>query len=134
MRSVSDRFSALIPYPNQWVTEVSWSNDGWATTNRATFVDGTVVCSQLDQIRWSTKDMTLAEVPLGLTGINGLGSPPIVYRNLVIAGGKTQENPPQGPAGDVRAWDLRTGKLVWTFHSVPRAGEMGNDTWAGDSW
>ena len=70
MRTVSDRFSALIPYPNQWVTEVSWSNDGWATSNAATFVDGTVVCSQLDQIRWSTQDLTLAEVPLGLTGIN----------------------------------------------------------------
>ena len=46
----------------------------------------------------------------------------------------TQENPPQGPAGDVRAWDMHTGKLVWTFHSVPRAGEKYNDTWEGDSW
>ena len=34
----------------------------------------------------------------------------------------------------LRAWDVRTGKLVWTFHSVPRAGEPFNDTWAGDSW
>jgi len=39
-----------------------------------------------------------------------------------------------GPAGDVRAWDMHTGKLIWTFHSVPRAGEKYNDTWAGDSW
>ena len=52
----------------------------------------------------------------------------------MITGGTTQENPPLGPAGDVRAWDMRTGKLVWTFHSVPRPGEKGHETWAGESW
>ena len=70
----------------------------------------------------------------GLPGRNALTSPPIVYKNLVITGGTTQENPPHGPAGDVRAWDLRTGKLVWTFHSIPQPGEKYHDTWAGDSW
>ena len=70
----------------------------------------------------------------GMPGRNALTSPPIVYRNLVITGGTTQENPPLGPAGDVRAWDMRTGKLVWTFRSIPQAGEKYNDTWAGDSW
>lgn len=70
----------------------------------------------------------------GLPGRNGLTSPPIVYKNLVITGGTTQEVPSHGPAGDVRAWDMRTGKLVWTFHSVPQKGEKGNETWAGDSW
>jgi quinoprotein glucose dehydrogenase len=74
------------------------------------------------------------EVLGGLQGSNGLSSPPIVYKNLVIAGGKNQENPPRGPAGDVRAWDMRTGKLVWTFRSVPGAGEKYNDSWAADSW
>ena len=74
------------------------------------------------------------EMLRGLPGINGMGSPPIVYKNLVIAGGKNQENPPKGPAGDVRAWDMHTGKLVWTFHSIPGAGEKYNETWAGDSW
>jgi len=74
------------------------------------------------------------EILQGLPGRSGLSSPPIVYKNLVIIGGTTQENPPRGPAGDVRAWDLHTGKLAWTFHSVPRAGEKYNDTWAGDSW
>lgn len=74
------------------------------------------------------------EIMRGLPGRNGLSSPPIVYKNLVITGGTTQENPPLGPAGDIRAWDMHTGKLVWTFHSVPRAGEKFNDTWAGDSW
>lgn len=78
-------------------------------------------------------NLNTPEILQGLPGRNGLSSPPIVYRNLVITGGTTQENPPRGPAGDVRAWDMRTGKLVWTFHSVPRAGEPYADTWAGDS-
>ncbi len=70
----------------------------------------------------------------GLPGRNALTSPPIVYKNLVITGGITQENPPHGPAGDVRAWDMHTGKLVWTFHSIPQPGEKYNNTWAGESW
>ncbi len=79
-------------------------------------------------------DLNTPEILQGLPGRDGLTSPPTVYKNLVITGGTTQENPPRGPAGDVRAWDMRTGKLVWTFRSVPRAGEPHNDTWAGDSW
>ena len=79
-------------------------------------------------------DLNTPEILQGLTGTNGLSSPPTMYRNLVITGGRTQENPPQGPAGDVRAWDIHNGKLVWTFHSIPRAGEKYNDTWEGESW
>lgn len=79
-------------------------------------------------------NLNTPEIMQGLPGRNGLSSPPIVYKNLVIAGGTTQETPSLGPAGDVRAWDMHTGKLVWTFHSIPRAGEKYNDTWAPDSW
>jgi quinoprotein glucose dehydrogenase len=79
-------------------------------------------------------NMNTPEIMQGLPGRNGLSSPPIVFKNLVIAGGTTQETPSLGPAGDVRAWDMHTGKLVWTFHSIPRAGEKYNDTWAPDSW
>ena len=79
-------------------------------------------------------DLNTPEILQGLPGRDALSMPPTVYRNLVITGGTTQENPPQGPAGDVRAWDMRTGRLVWTFRSIPRAGEAFNDTWAGDSW
>lgn len=63
-----------------------------------------------------------------------LSSPAMVFENLVITGARVQENPSFGFAGDTRAWDLRTGKLVWQFHSVPQAGETGNETWEGDSW
>ena len=79
-------------------------------------------------------DLNTPEVLRGLPGRDGLSSPPLVYRNLVITGGTTQENPPRGPAGDVRAWDMHDGRLVWTFRSIPGAGEKFNDTWAGDSW
>ena len=63
-----------------------------------------------------------------------LSSPPIVYKDLVITGAHTQESPSLGAAGDTRAWDMHTGKLVWQFHSVPHPGEVGHDTWEGDSW
>jgi glucose dehydrogenase len=64
----------------------------------------------------------------------GMTSPPLIYRDLVITGSVVSDGEPQGPSGDVRAFDARTGKLVWRFHTVPRAGEFGNDTWQGDSW
>jgi quinoprotein glucose dehydrogenase len=79
-------------------------------------------------------DLNTPEILQGLPGNDGLSSPPIMYKNLIIIGGRTQEGPAQGPAGDVRAWDVHSGKLVWTFHSVPRDGEPFHDTWAGDSW
>lgn len=77
-----------------------------------------------------------------VTGIDKpytLPSPPLVYKNLVITGAGPGEGPGGlngglGPAGDTRAWDARTGKLVWTFHSTPHPGEVGHETWGGDSW
>ena len=79
-------------------------------------------------------NLNTAEILRGASGNNALASPPTVYKHLIITGGRTQENPPLGPAGDVRAWDVHTGKLAWTFRSIPQAGEKFNDTWGGDSW
>ncbi|MFN8058674.1 MAG: PQQ-binding-like beta-propeller repeat protein [Vicinamibacterales bacterium] len=62
---------------------------------------------------------------------------PIVCRDVVIVGGQGwADEPGQGriPPGDVRGYDARTGRLRWTFHVVPRAGEPGLDTWERDSW
>src|SRR5204862_132866 len=42
--------------------------------------------------------------------------------------------PSQGAYGDIRGWDARTGKLLWTFHTVPRPGEAGSETWPADAW
>ena len=56
-----------------------------------------------------------------------------VFQNLVIVGSATGEGY-MSPPGDIRAYDVITGKLVWTFHTVPRPGEFGYDTWPKDAW
>ena len=61
-------------------------------------------------------------------------SPPVIYKDLAIVGWGLPEFPAKGPGGDVRAYDVRTGKLAWVFHTVPRPGEPGHETWEGDSW
>jgi quinoprotein glucose dehydrogenase len=63
-------------------------------------------------------------------------SPPVVYKNLVILGNGVGDRLTykQDPPGDVRAFDARTGKQVWSFHTVPGAGEPGVDTWENESW
>ena len=61
-------------------------------------------------------------------------SPPAIYKNLAIFGPALQEGPSHGPSGDPRAIDIRTGKLVWRFHVLPRPGEPGNDTWGPNGW
>lgn len=64
-----------------------------------------------------------------------LTSPPSVYKDVVVTGAVVQESPNLGPSGDTRGWDMVTGKLLWQFHSVPRPGEPGNETWeTPDSW
>jgi quinoprotein glucose dehydrogenase len=63
-----------------------------------------------------------------------MASPGLIYRNLIVTGAQGQEDNPEGPAMDVRAWDLRTGTLVWTFHTIPHPGEPGADTWPKDYW
>jgi glucose dehydrogenase len=64
----------------------------------------------------------------------GLSGAPVIYKNLAITGSHTQDSPGLGSRGDARAWDVRTGKLVWTFHSVPQPGEKGHETWLNDGW
>ncbi|MGC2181991.1 MAG: PQQ-binding-like beta-propeller repeat protein [Terriglobales bacterium] len=62
-----------------------------------------------------------------------LTSPGVVYQDLLIVGGRNPEAPPS-PPGDVRAFDVRTGKLRWSFHTIPHPGEFGYDTWPRDAW
>lgn len=64
-----------------------------------------------------------------------LDSPPVVYRDIVITGGSNGEGSPStGLYGDIRGWDARSGQLLWSFHTVPRAGEPGVETWEAESW
>ncbi len=62
-----------------------------------------------------------------------LTTPGIVYRDLLIVGGRVSESLPASP-GDIRAYDARTGKLRWSFHTLPRPGEFGHETWPADAW
>jgi quinoprotein glucose dehydrogenase len=62
-----------------------------------------------------------------------LTSPGVVYRDLLIVGGRVSEGLPASP-GDVRAYDARTGKLRWAFHTIPHPGEAGYESWAKQSW
>jgi quinoprotein glucose dehydrogenase len=66
-------------------------------------------------------------------GFYSYTAPGMIYKNLLIMGSRVQERPTLGPAGDVRAFDVITGKVMWAFHSVPRPGEPFRDTWAGNS-
>ena len=63
-------------------------------------------------------------------------SPPLVVGDVVIVGSSISDGPRYmlAPPGDVRAFDVRTGEERWVFHTVPQAGEFGNDTWEDDSW
>ncbi len=63
-------------------------------------------------------------------------SPPIVCRDVVAVGALISDGPQmkEAPKGDVQAFDVRTGKPAWIFHTIPREGEFGNDTWKDGSW
>ena len=70
-------------------------------------------------------------------GMIGSSSPPMIVGDVAVVGsalpassGRARENVP----GHVRGYDVRTGKRLWTFHTIPRPGEFGNETWENDSW
>jgi quinoprotein glucose dehydrogenase len=68
------------------------------------------------------------ELPARLT------SPVVFYKDMIITGGGGGDGPePQAP-GHIRGYDARTGKRKWIFHTIPKPGEFGHDTWGGDSW
>lgn len=76
---------------------------------------------------------------IDLDGANlGSSSPPLVIGDVVIVGAAFAGGgaPPtkEMPAGDVTAFDVRTGKRLWVFHTIPRPGETGHDTWLDGSW
>lgn len=62
-----------------------------------------------------------------------LTTPGVVYKDLLIVGGRCNEGLPASP-GDVRAYDVVSGKLRWSFHTIPHPGEPGHETWPKDAW
>ena len=62
-----------------------------------------------------------------------LTSPGVIYKDLILMGGRNPETYPS-PPGDVRAFDVRTGALRWTFHTIPHPGEFGYETWPDGAW
>jgi len=74
----------------------------------------------------------LGRDPESLTVVQSY-NPGRVFENMVIFGSATNEEYHSGP-GDIRAFDVVTGRLVWTFHTVPHPGEIGYETWPKDAW
>jgi quinoprotein glucose dehydrogenase len=72
------------------------------------------------------------------TGEIGLHSTPTIVGNIVLIGSSFKEGMTvvthNNTKGLVRAFDVKTGKLLWTFNTIPRPGEFGNDTWENESW
>jgi quinoprotein glucose dehydrogenase len=60
-------------------------------------------------------------------------SPGVIYKDLLIQGTRVGEDEGSAP-GDVRAYDVRTGAIRWTFHTIPHPGEFGYDTWPDGAW
>jgi quinoprotein glucose dehydrogenase len=68
-------------------------------------------------------------------GRYALQSPPAIFDDVAITGCSNGEGSPSaGAYGDIRGWDAKTGKLLWTFHTVPRPGEPGSETWPAGGW
>ncbi len=72
------------------------------------------------------------------TGEIGIHSTPVVVKDVVIIGSAMKEGMTvkthNNTKGLVRAFDVRTGKLIWTFNTIPKPGEFGNDSWENESW
>jgi len=62
-----------------------------------------------------------------------LTTPGVIYKDLIIVGGREPETLP-APPGDIRAFDVRSGKVRWSFHTIPHPGEFGYDTWPKEAW
>jgi quinoprotein glucose dehydrogenase len=61
-------------------------------------------------------------------------TPGAVYRDLLVLGTRVHEGPGPAAPGHVRAYDVRTGAIRWTFHTIPQPGEYGYETWPPEAW
>jgi quinoprotein glucose dehydrogenase len=107
-----------------------WPGDG-AMGPRIFYSTG----SEITALNPKTGEVDTTYAENGVSKIDGTPYPypPSVYHNVLVVGASTAEMP-HGPSGDSRAYDARTGKKLWQFHTVPQPGEVGHETWLGDSW
>ncbi len=96
---------------------------------------------------WGTGgQIDLSKVGYDRAGVTGyrFSSSPVIVKDVIVVGGvpapatdylsERVKAMKEAPPDDVRGFDAKTGKHLWTFHVVPQAGEFGNDTWLNDSW
>jgi len=70
-----------------------------------------------------------------VTGLYVLSNTPgAIYKDLLILGTRVSEGPGAAAPGHIRAYDVRTGRVRWVFHTIPHPGELGHDTWPEDAW
>ncbi|MBL8216701.1 MAG: pyrroloquinoline quinone-dependent dehydrogenase [Bryobacterales bacterium] len=75
------------------------------------------------------------DVDRDMTGLSLQSTTPgAVYKDLLIITTRTEEGPKPAAPGHIRAYDLRTGKRRWIFHTIPHPGEFGYETWSPDAW
>jgi len=76
-----------------------------------------------------TVDLHVGVMPLREPEYHKMTSPPMVIGDVIVTGASLADSRPDQPPGDVRGWDARSGRLLWTFHVVPHPGEPGSETW-----
>lgn len=106
----------------------------FATDNQLQAIDARTGRTIVDFGNGGSTDLRegLGRDPKTLTLVQSL-NPGRVFEDLLILGSATNEEYDSGP-GDIRAYSVRTGKLVWSFHTIPHPGEPGYETWPKDAW
>jgi quinoprotein glucose dehydrogenase len=103
---------------NQWLHAVD------ATTGRP--IESFGVRGTVDLSQGLGRDVTGMQIQANTPGV--------IFRNLIILSTRVGEGPGAAAPGHIRAYDVRTGALVWTFHTLPFPGEPGYETWPEDAW
>jgi quinoprotein glucose dehydrogenase len=128
------------PEPNGVNRGLAWWSDG--TDRRILFGNGHwlhAVDARTGRLVDSFGDHGRVDLSVGLgRDVTGLAiqanTPGVVYRDLIIMGMRVGEGPAPAAPGHLRAYNVRTGQLVWTFHTIPQPGEPGYETWPPDTW
>jgi quinoprotein glucose dehydrogenase len=127
----------LASQPNRGLAYWSDGKDGRILVGVMNFLYALDAASGKPVLRFGTQGRIDLRENLGRTPTSAqsidLTSPGIVHKDLIIVGGRNPETLP-APPGDIRAFDVRTGKLRWSFHTIPHPGEFGYKTWPSQAW